>query len=64
MKYKVIKDFIDTADQMHHYHKGEAYPRKGKVSTERVAVLISNKNRAGAAMIEEAKDGEYHGKSI
>ncbi|MBO1264373.1 hypothetical protein J3A84_04870 [Proteiniclasticum sp. SCR006] len=58
MKYKVIKDFIDTADQMHHYLKGETYPRKGKATAERVAVLISNKNRTGAALIEEVKDGE------
>lgn len=58
MKYKVIKDFIDTADQMHHYHKGESYPRKGKVVAERVSVLMSTKNRAGAALIEEVKDGE------
>lgn len=58
MKYKVIKDFFDTADQMHHYHKGEAYPRKGKAVAERVAVLISNKNKAGAVLIEEVKDGE------
>lgn len=64
MKYKVIRDFIDTTDQAHNYHKGDAYPRKGKPSKERINLLIGNKNKAGIGLIEEEKEGLANGKSL
>ena len=56
VKYKVISDFIDKEDEMHLYAKGDAYPRKGKASKERVEYLSSEKNKAGTPVIEAIKE--------
>ena len=52
--YKTICYFEDLEDNRHAYNIGDVYPRKGlHVSEERIAELLSNKNRRKQPMIEE-----------
>lgn len=50
--YKVLRDFADLQDNKHLYRTGDIYPRAGlNVSSERVAELVSEKNKMGTALI-------------
>ena len=54
MKYKVIHAFADLKDRNHKYETGDQFPRPGfKVSEERLAELMSNKNKIGVPLIKE-----------
>lgn len=57
MSYKVIVYFNDLQDKNYPYKVGDVYPRKGvKPSEERIAELLSNKNKRGTALIEKIAD--------
>lgn len=52
--YKAIIDFVDLQDNNHKYHAGDQFPRKGyEPSTDRIAELLSKKNKRGKAVIAE-----------
>lgn len=54
MSYRVIKYFTDTKDGGHPYNIGDVFPRTGKKADEkRIAVLLSDANDQGQALIEE-----------
>jgi hypothetical protein len=53
MPYKVIRAFRDKEDDQRIYRKGDTFPAKGKVSKERVAELLSSKNKVGKPLIEQ-----------
>ena len=55
--YKVIKFFTDLQDSEHPYNVGDEYPRKGKEATaDRIAELMSAKNKQGVPLIEKIED--------
>lgn len=52
--YKVIRSFSDLQDKNRVYNAGDTFPRDGlKVSKERIAELLSGKNRIREPLIEE-----------
>lgn len=52
--YKVIRSFSDLQDKNRVYNTGDIFPRDGlKVSKERIAELLSSKNRIREPLIEE-----------
>lgn len=52
--YKVIRSFADLQDKNRVYNTGDIFPRDGlKVSKERIAELLSSKNRIHEPLIEE-----------
>ena len=52
--YKVIKSFTDLQDNNNAYYVGDTFPRSGvDVDAERIAELVSDKNRLGVPLIEE-----------
>jgi hypothetical protein len=53
MPYKVIRSFRDKEDDQRIYRKGDTFPANGKVSKERVAKLLSSKNKVGKPLIEQ-----------
>lgn len=54
MRYKVLMHFCDLQDERHEYRAGDEFPRPGlKVSKQRIAELISNKNKRGVPLITE-----------
>lgn len=52
--YKALTTFTDLQDNNYRYQAGDTFPRKGiKVSDERIAELLSDKNRRHKPVIEE-----------
>jgi len=60
MAYKVIEPFTDLQDNNHVYYKGDTFPRKGKVSEERVAELSSTNNKRKTVLIERVEEYPVH----
>lgn len=57
MDYKVIHFFTDLQDFNHAYRVGDVFPRQGmKVSEERIAELLGNKNKQGKPLIALEKE--------
>jgi hypothetical protein len=63
MAYKVISSFADLQDKTKDfpdgrvYAIGDSFPKtKGKVSEERIKILMSAKNQIGIAVIKEVGD--------
>lgn len=54
--YKVLVDFVDLQDNNRKYSAGDKFPRAGyEPSKDRIAALLSNKNKRGTAIIIEVK---------
>ena len=54
--YKVVHSFADVQDSNYVYLPGSSYPRDGFFPTEeRIAELLSDKNKRGVPLIEEIK---------
>ena len=54
--YRVIYSFADVQDNNYVYLPGSSYPRDGYSPTEeRVAELLTGKNKRGIPLIEEIK---------
>ena len=54
--YRVIKQFYDLKAN-HAYSVGDTFPHNGvEVDAERIAELVSDKNRLGVPLIEEIED--------
>lgn len=53
MKYQVIQSFKDLQDNDHIYKAGDKFPRKGRVSKERVEELLGTNNKIGVPLIIE-----------
>lgn len=51
--YRVVRYFIDLKDNNRAYNVGDIYPHSGEVSPDRVAFLMSAKNKLGTPVIEE-----------
>ena len=52
--YKAITHFTDLQDNNYKYQAGDIFPRNGyNPSKSRIALLLSNKNKQGKAVIEE-----------
>lgn len=63
MPYKVISPFADLQDKTKDFPDGRIYAigdtfpvAKSKVSTERIEMLLSTKNRIGMAVIKKVGD--------
>ena len=57
--YKVLRDFVDLADDNHLYHKGDDYPRAGvEVGKERLAELSTSANKCHVPLIEAIDEPE------
>lgn len=55
--YKVIKSFYYLKDNNHVYSVGDTFPHNGvEVDAERIAELVSDKNRLGVPLIEEVAE--------
>ena len=55
--YKVIKSFTDLQDNNYAYYVGDTFPHNGvEVGAERIAELVSDKNRLGVPLIEEISE--------
>ena len=54
--YKVVKRFYDLKAN-HAYSVGDTFPHDGvEVGSERIAELVSDKNRLGVPLIEEIEE--------
>ena len=52
--YRVIHKFYDMKYNNHAYSVGDTFPHNGvEVDAERIAELVSDKNRLGVPLIEE-----------
>ena len=60
--WRVICDFADAEDDFHVYRAGDAFPRFGTESPERLAVLSGRNNRRGFPLIEEFQPPELSAK--
>lgn len=59
MRYIVSHNFRDLRDRSYLYRVGDEYPRAGRAATpERIAELLSGKNKAKLVLIEEVKEAE------
>lgn len=57
--YKTIRYFKDLEDNGYVYHTGDVFPRDGaKVSDERIAELMSDKNKRHTPLIEDVGEIE------
>ena len=57
MRYIVSRNFRDLRDRNYLYRTGDEYPRAGRTaSPERIAALLSGKNKAKLVLIEEVKE--------
>lgn len=54
--YVVLKDFKDLKDNNYIYHKGDKYPRKGKVKKQRIEELSTTKNKRKEILIKKVDD--------
>lgn len=55
--YKAIRFFKDLEDNGYVYHTGDVFPRDGaNVSDERIAELMSDKNKRHAPLIEDVDE--------
>lgn len=55
-KYKVVREFTDSQDELHGYRVGDKYPRSGRAKKERVEELSGSDNKIGAPVIVEEKE--------
>ena len=52
--YRVVHKFYDLKDNNHAYSVGDTFPHDGvEADAERIAELVSDKNRMGVPLIEE-----------
>ena len=52
--YRVVHKFYDLKDNNHAYSVGDTFPHDGvEADAERIAELVSDKNRLGVPLIEE-----------
>lgn len=55
--YRTIRYFKDLEDNGYVYHTGDVFPRDGaKVSDERIAELMSDKNKRHTPLIENVAE--------
>lgn len=58
MKYEVIKTFIDSQDKNKKYRVGDFFPTPAnkKISTDRLATLLSANNKLKQPVIREIEE--------